>query len=174
MVNLQSGSTQEESSSEDSFEDEPKNKINFISAELCDKPSFVKVWTKPKGLAKKGIEFEKRLAHRLSGTFLNFELIHGPWIRYVTDQGERFCQPDFVLISKESDKNFVLEAKLTIKPIAAKRKLINLYKPLVEAIWQKEFIPVQIAKHLKKGHIASALKELPNLNSYGVVHCPLV
>lgn len=76
---------------------------------------------------------------------LHGELLLGQWFSFSDDNGPGFCQPDILLITPALI--FILECKLSYTDWAWPQ-LRQLYKPIVERVFERPAITIQVCKHL--------------------------
>lgn len=102
---------------------------------------------KLKGCRAKGKTYERSVVRALKRVFTEPELIHyNEWLGFTDSTGTHFCQPD-IYIHLDS-YILLLEVKLTQTDQAA-YQLGGLYRPLLEMLYNKPVVMVQICKNLR-------------------------
>lgn len=125
---------------------------------------------------RQGLRFQDKVTKALIELYPDWEPLPEPWFRYSLGDQWGLCSPDLLLLPPGGPA-YVIEVKLTIRPIAAKAKLLDLYKPVCETYFERPFIPIQVCKRLKKNCGVPQLRKLTELHlceEYGVIHCPLL
>lgn len=93
--------------------------------------------------------YEKHVGRKLKNWIASGQLYGklylGQWFNFVDDNGFGYCQPDALLETK--DFVFILECKLTYTDWAWPQ-LRKLYKPIVEHVFQKPTITIQVCKNM--------------------------
>ena len=107
---------------------------------LSSKPAFIPT-SRGRGAKAAGKRYEQALAKELP------KAIHGQWFVYGLsgETKSRFCQTDFLL--PFDDFFIVIEAKYTWIP-EAKKKLQELYVPVVRLAFGKKSIGLVVCKNL--------------------------
>lgn len=112
-----------------------QGKLRWV--ELAQKPLPLR-GKKPRlsRLQRAGLAYEKRVVRQSRRWWPKATVLHNPWIRFEDALGIRYCCPDVVVLAAEG--GWVLEAKLSWSPYA-EDKLLGLYVPLCEALWERDF-----------------------------------
>lgn len=102
---------------------------------------------KLKGSRAKGKTYERTVVRHLKRAFLEPELIHyNEWLGFTDATGSHYCQPDIYV--ELPSYILLLEVKLTQTDSAA-YQLAGLYRPLLEALYSKPVVMVQVCKNLR-------------------------
>ncbi len=97
---------------------------------------------RPRGAKGQGVKYENALAKALPSAK------HGQWFEFQDRNGKGWCQTD--LLIELPDGVLVLESKYSWVP-EGHTQLENLYRPVVERVWQKPMLGVQVCKNLAVG-----------------------
>lgn len=73
------------------------------------------------------------------------EIKLGQWFSFHDQNGHGYCQPDILIIT--SSLIYILECKLTYTDWAW-GQLRDLYKPIVERVFERPGILIQVCKHI--------------------------
>lgn len=102
-----------------------------------------------RGSRAKGIKYENHVGRALRRWHergeLYGEVILGQWFSFQDANGHGYCQPDILIVTE--DLVFILECKLTFTEWAWPQ-LRELYKPVVEKVFQRPSIVIQVCKNL--------------------------
>lgn len=113
-------------------------------------PSLYSKRPRLKGARGKGISYENKVGARLRQWQERGELVGdimlGQWFAFEDENGFGCCQPDILVVT--DSLVFILECKLT-QCEEAWRQLRSLYKPVVETVFQRPSITIQVCKHLR-------------------------
>ena len=102
---------------------------------------------KLKGSRAKGKTYERTILRELKRRFSEPDLIHyNEWIGYTDSTGTNFCQPDIYI--ELPTYLLLLEIKLT-QTESAEIQLRDLYRPILEWIYKKPVVMVQVCKNLR-------------------------
>lgn len=94
---------------------------------------------------RRGISFEKKVGRHLAPLCP----LHGPWLYFTDKWGPRVVQPDFVLPHHPTTNHtYLLECKLSYKD-EAEKKLLTIYRPLVERLYGVPVCCIQVVRHLR-------------------------
>ena len=113
---------------------------------------------KLKGSRAKGLTFERQIGRKVKRRVEQTVLLN-PWVSFRDENGRGWAQPDIVI---EFENHIVLiECKLT-QTIKAWDQLCFLYTPLLEFIYKKPILRVQVCKRIKYKikHEIDSLEEL--------------
>lgn len=94
------------------------------------------------GRKRAGIKYENDLARALGSA-----AEHGPWINFQDKNGPGWAQPDFLIEFPFSDAILILESKYTWVR-EAYSQIEQLYKPLIQHIYNKPAFGIVVAKVL--------------------------
>lgn len=126
---------------------------NLAWAIPCKRPNCIG-HGRPRGVKRLGVVYERLLAEELGGDWK-----HGQWFEFEDQNGHGYCQPDFVRVV--DDAAVVLEAKLTWLP-EAHQQIDLLYRPVLEAVFDRQVVGVVVAKRLVAGMNAAIAHNLPS------------
>ena len=102
-----------------------------------------------RGSRAKGLTYEKKVGRTLKRWQregeLAGELLLGPWFSFWDEGGHGYCQPDALIIT--SSFVFILECKLSFTDFAWPQ-LRRLYKPVVEKVFERPAITIQVCRNL--------------------------
>jgi hypothetical protein len=112
------------------------------AARACERPACIPKG-KPRGAKAAGLRYERALAKALPPGWL-----HGQWFEFWDANGHGYCQPDFILV--EPGRVLVLEAKYTWV-LEAHAQLMQLYAPVLRAVFKRPVIGVVVCKRLVPG-----------------------
>lgn len=96
-------------------------------------PSFVRRPTR-RGAAGQGVRYEEEAARHLQKE-LGEEFIHGPWMVFRNETGQRWCQPDGLWIDPVRGVITIIEIKYS-HCIEAWEQLRKLYEPVVRKAFE--------------------------------------
>ncbi len=85
---------------------------------------------------------EKELRREARGEFFPSQ-----WLQFVDANGPGFAQPDFYFV--RPDSVLCIECKLTQHPVAWEQ-LRGLYAPLLEKLYARPVVCVQVCKNLRQ------------------------
>ena len=103
---------------------------------LAEKPPFIKRG-KATGRFAVGVRYEREVQEHLSLLALGrpeIEYWNGPWIEFWDKSGKRWCQPDAVLLHKETRTGILIEIKYQ-HCAEAYYQLKQLYHPVLRFIF---------------------------------------
>lgn len=98
-----------------------------------------------RGAKAKGIRFERAVRPWLDALFPG--AIHEQWFEFTDARGYGVCQTDHLAVFDHCV--VVFETKLT-QTFQAIKQINGLYRPVVEKVWARPVIGVQICKNLVK------------------------
>lgn len=110
----------------------PKQEIEVLSAEFCNKPGFAKSVGRsiPQ---KRGLVFEAKIQNEMADRYDGY--VGGSWIRYYDFEGKRrFCSPDGLHFNLLDGIITIVEIKWQ-HTIKAFYQLRNLYYPVVRNLF---------------------------------------
>lgn len=118
-----------------------------------------------RGARAAGLRYESNLSKELARRGVDYA--HGPWIKFLDQNGKGFAQPDFVVYDTPS-RWIILESKLAQTPEAFEQ-LNYLYVPLLSYMHPEvELVPVQVCKILRTG--GDIIEDLNSARSGAVWH----
>lgn len=122
----------------------------LITASLTECPPLYKKPPKLSGSKAKGKTYERAVGKLLRQWAETGELYgkvyEGQWFSFVDANGSGCCQPD-ILVETDSFV-IILECKLT-QNREALEQLAGLYRPVVEKVFQKPSVLVQVCRNLR-------------------------
>lgn len=146
--------------------------VGLRNAKILKNSPWGKGSPKLKGARAKGKTYERTIFRLLKRALApDVELYYNLWIGYTDSQGTSYCQPDIFLVLP--GWILLLECKLT-QTEEAERQLQGLYKPVLEWIFHKPVVTVQVCKNLRykpKNEIQS-LREANQVGILYTYHCP--
>jgi hypothetical protein len=92
-----------------------------------------------------GIQYEKRAAAAIVSRWSN--AVPGQWVEYVDDGGHGYAQFDVLVVAPEVV--LVFECKLS-ETGQGRRQIEDLYKPLLEHIFERPIRGIVVARHLTR------------------------
>lgn len=102
-----------------------------------------------RGAQAKGMTYERHVYRTLKRWYergeLPGELLYSQWFSFTDANGHGFCQTDILIVT--SSFIFILECKLTCTDWAWPQ-LRELYKPVVERVFKRPAITVQVCKNI--------------------------
>lgn len=112
-------------------------------------PSFAKR-NRSRGLARVGLNFEKRILGELEKKFFKGVMLRGPWLGFdCSVTGMRYCQPDALVFDIWEGYILILECKLR-HVSNAWYQMHELYKPVIEVMFPGwEVKGLEICKHFE-------------------------
>lgn len=122
-------------------------------AKMCSRPKFA-AKGKVEGVARKGLSYEKKVGKHLDRHFAkDHTILRHQWYNYfeaatrTTKPEMNYCQTDYVFVLM--DRVIILECKLS-QTDRAFEQLHFLYRPILEFIFKKPVIGVQVCRSLNK------------------------
>lgn len=113
---------------------------------LASKPPFIPD-EEGNAVQERGLKYEQRVVEYVRNFFYGNEVHHGLWFEYEVRGKRKWASPDIVIMTKPI---VLVECKLTATK-GAIPKLVNLYEPLVRAVFDGPVRPVQVAGGLRRG-----------------------
>lgn len=103
-----------------------------------------------KGSRSKGLTYERKFGKMLrrwmdSGYFYEGQLFQKHWINFEDDNGVGWAQPDYFILTP--DAIWIFELKLS-QNSGAWEQLRGLYGPLLEHLFRRDIVRVQVCKNL--------------------------
>ena len=126
---------------------------------------------KLKGCRAKGKTYERTVARLLARSLdSSAELFYNQWIAFTDSTGSHYCQPDLYIVLPSYV--LLLEVKLT-QTESAEGQMSELYKPVLEALYSRPVVMVQICKNLRYPPRAeiSALHQACSSTRFYTYHC---
>lgn len=123
----------------------------LLWARPCAEPDWLAAKRGPRKPAKKaGLAFERALGLVLTRTIaaapqLGASLSHGQWLTFGTLARTSWCQPDFLLFSRE--EVLIIECKLSFIPEGLEQ--LQRYAPVVEAAFGRRAVLGLACKNLR-------------------------
>lgn len=97
--------------------------------------------------------YEKKVGRFLKRRFANIVL--SPWFAFTDDNGRGYAQPDALLICP--DRVVIFEAKYTQRG-SGYTQISLLYAPIIEHVYRKPFVGVQVCKVLQTSPGSSGIE----------------
>ena len=112
--------------------------FGLISAGPCFPPTFARK-VRSKGAKAAGLRYEREVAMALPSA------LHGQWFTYLDANGQAYCQPDLIFVTRQ--EILVLEVKLKWTPKALDQ-LTYLYLPILSHVYARPVRAAVITKIL--------------------------
>jgi hypothetical protein len=106
---------------------------------LASRPAYLPKVKRLRGAPQRGIQFENAVAKALP------EFTHGQWFEFEDSKGKGCCQTDLFFV--RSRDIVLLECKNTWL-LDAHTQVGRLYKPILEACYQKPVLCIVVVKNL--------------------------
>lgn len=116
------------------------------AAWLCEKPPSIPA-SRPRGVKRTGITYEKNFGKALSLAFKFDKVIPGQWFHFSDTNGFGYCQTDWLVICPL--EIFIFECKLTDTE-KGRSQINRLYRPVVEQVFKLPTRGIVVTRHLTK------------------------
>lgn len=110
---------------------------------LATRPACVPKSSRLQGARRAGLAFERKVGRELQRSLPT--LVSSPWFEFQDKNGRGYCNVDHYAVL--DDKVLCFECKLTETWVAFSQ-ILELYKPVLEHIYGKPVVAVQVCKHL--------------------------
>lgn len=121
--------------------------MGLKTAKMLKSSPWGKGTPKLKGARAKGKTYERTIYRLLKRALdLEADLNYNPWIGFTDSTGTHYCQPDIYIVLP--GYVLLLEVKLT-QTENAEVQLLDLYAPLLEHIYSRPVVTVQVCKNLR-------------------------
>lgn len=145
--------------------------VNLRNVQILKNSPWAGKQPRLKGNRAKGKTYERTILRCLKRAFLEPDRIHyNEWLGYTDASGSNFCQPDIYVVLPSYV--LLLEVKLT-QTEDAEIQLRDLYRPLLEALYSRPVVMVQVCKNLRYKPInaISSLREACEPGKLYTYHC---
>lgn len=117
----------------------------LLAASPCARPTNMPI-SRPRGIKRQGITFEKSFAKALQARWPKNTLA-GQWFFFQDVNGRGHCQTDVLLVF--SDEVVIFECKLTDTE-KGRSQLSRLYSPVIEKAFGKPAKCIVVTRHLTR------------------------